>query len=126
MQKKILVAATALALFILQGCATLNYSYGRDFNSDNIKSIVKTTTTTAELENLVGTPFSKTLINENDEKWLYIYSNGTSKAQNYVFTMNVKTTGQQKMLDVLVRNGIVINYAYTEGGTPFKYDVESG
>lgn len=126
MKKLLLIVVSAFALVSLQGCATSNYSYGLDFNSENIKSIVKGVTTTTELEQLVGMPFSKTLINETDEKWLYIYSNGTSKAQSYVFTMDVETTGRQKMLDVLVRKGVVLNYTYTSGGTPFRYNVESG
>ncbi len=126
MKKLLLIAVSALALAVTQGCATSNYSYGQDFNSENIKSIAKGVTTTAELEKFVGTPFSKTLVNETDEKWLYMYSNGTSKAQSYVFTMKVETTGQQKILDVLVRNGVVLNYTYTSGGMPFQYNVESG
>lgn len=126
MKKLLVIFVSAFALASLHGCATSNYSYGRDFNSENVKLIVKGVTTTTELEQLIGMPFSKTLINETDEKWLYMYSNGTSKAQSYVFTMNVETTGRQKMLDVLIRKGVVLNYTYTSGGTPLRYNVESG
>lgn len=100
---------------IAAGCATSNYTYGRDFPSENAKQIVKGKTTTAQLVQIVGEPFTKNVISATEEKWIYTYANGSSTAQSYVITMKVKTTGQQKTLDVLIKNGVVANYVYNEG-----------
>jgi len=63
-------------------------------------------------------------MSENEEMWFYMYSIGTAKAQSYVFTMKVESTGQQKTLKTLLRDGIVINYTYTEGQTPGSVNVQ--
>ena len=110
----ILVLALVVSVFAA-GCATSNYTYGRDFPSENAKQIVKGKTTSAELVRIVGEPFSKHVISETEEKWIYTYANGSSSAQSYIVTMKVKTTGQQKTLDVLLKNGVVVNYVLNEG-----------
>ncbi len=66
---------------------------------------------------LFGKPYSKTVITATDEKWIYMHSEGTAKAQSYIVTVDVKTTGTQKMLDVLISNGVV-NYTFAEGQNP--------
>lgn len=88
--------------------------------STNISQIVKGKTTSSELVALVGEPYTKTVLSETDEKWIYMYSAGTAKAQSYVFSMDVQTTGTQKTLDVLISEGVVVNYAYTEGALPYS------
>ena len=62
-------------------------------------------------------------IDHSHEKWIYMYSSGTAKAQSYVFTMKVESTGRQKMLDILLRDGIVTNYTYNEGPMPGSLNV---
>jgi hypothetical protein len=37
--------------------------------------------------------------------------------------MDVKTTGTQKILDILLKDDVVINYAFTEGPTP-TYNIQ--
>lgn len=105
----------ALVALNLNGCATTSYSVGKDFSSENADKIVKGKTTRNQLVTMFGQPFSKTVMSENEEKWIYTYSSGTAKAQSYVVGMKVKTTGSQKTLDILLKNGIVTNYAFTEG-----------
>lgn len=109
--------ALVLAL-MLNGCATSHYTSGRDFPSANVPSIVKGKTTANDLKTLFGEPFAKSPVNETDEKWVYTYANGSAHAQSYVVTMKVTTTGTQKTLDVLMRNGTVINYTFTDGPAP--------
>ncbi|ENI4486602.1 hypothetical protein ABXZ88_002447 [Vibrio fluvialis] len=52
-----------------------------------------------------------------------MHSEGTAKAQSYIVTMDVKTTGTQKMLDVLITDGVVVNYTFTEGQNPYTMQV---
>jgi hypothetical protein len=52
-----------------------------------------------------------------------MYSNGTAKAQSYIVTMKVETTGTQKTLDVLITDGVVSNFAYTEKDNPHGMQV---
>jgi outer membrane protein assembly factor BamE (lipoprotein component of BamABCDE complex) len=115
MKKTIVVFALAA---LLSGCATSHYSTGRDFPSANVSQISKGKTTTSELQSLFGEPFAKSPVNETDEKWVYTYTNGSAHAQSYIVTMQVTTTGTQKTLDVLIRNGVVINYTFTDGPLP--------
>lgn len=106
-----------VVLMFAAGCATSSYTYGRDFPGENVKQIVKGKTTSAELVRIFGEPFSKHVMSETEEKWIYTYSSGTASAQSYVISTKVQTTGQQKMLDVLIKNGVVANFAFNEGPT---------
>jgi hypothetical protein len=115
---KTTIFTLVITLFLIAGCATSSYSVGKSFSSENVNKIVKGKTTSAELINLFGQPYTKSVISANEEKWIYMHSSGTSSAQSYVFTMDVKTTGVQKTLDILLKGGVVINYAFTEGPIP--------
>lgn len=114
---KKLMAAVLMSIF-LSGCATSHYTKGQEFPSENVPKIVKGTTKGAEIESMFGQPFAKSPINETDEKWTYTYTEGSVHVQSLIVTMNVSNKGTQKTLDVLLRNGTVINYTYTEGPTP--------
>ncbi|MEL4284614.1 hypothetical protein ACQKCO_20915 [Shewanella baltica] len=118
-----LVVMVSLAVLSLSGCATSSYSVGKDFASENVSQIIKGKTTSKELIALLGEPYTKTVLSASDEKWIYMHSEGTAKAQSYIVTMDVKTTGTQKMLDVLISNGLVVNFAYTEGQNPYNMQV---
>jgi len=96
-------------------CRSIHYSVGEDFNSADISSIERGKTTAAELVSTFGEPFSKTVISEDEEKWIYTHASGTAKAQNYLVTMRVESEGIQKTLDLLLKDGVVVNYTYNEG-----------
>ncbi len=115
MKKLIAVMGICVAL---GGCATSHYTAGRDFPSASVASITKGKTTTIELKSLFGEPYAKSAVSATDEKWIYTYTNGSARAQSYVVTMKVTTTGIQKTLDVLIRNDVVINYTFSEGPAP--------
>ncbi|WP_077286898.1 hypothetical protein [Cognaticolwellia aestuarii] len=110
-------------IFLLAGCATSSFKVGNDFSSENVSKIVKGKTTSNDMVLLFGEPFTKSVISAKDEKWVYMYSNGTAKAQSYIVTMKVETTGTQKTLDVLITDGVVSNFTYTEKGTPYTMQV---
>lgn len=118
-----IITIISLVILSLSGCATSSYSVGKNFSSENVSQIVKGKTTSKEMISLFGEPYSKTVISATGEKWIYMHSEGTTKAQNYIVTMDVKTTGTQKMLDVLITDGVVANFTFTEGQNPYTMQV---
>jgi outer membrane biogenesis lipoprotein LolB len=110
---------------LLDGCATSNYSVGRDFPVENVNKIVKGQTTAHDLIQLLGEPFLKTVVSANEEKWIYTYSRGTAHAQSCIVPMKVETTGKSKTLEILMQDGIAANFSYYEGGgSAFKMQNE--
>jgi outer membrane protein assembly factor BamE (lipoprotein component of BamABCDE complex) len=116
--RTIAIVALAAGILSLAGCATANYTAGRDFTQESVSQIIKGKTTGEELTALMGQPDAKAVMSATEEKWTYQYINTTSSAQSYVVSMSVETTGIRKLLDVLIKDGVVINYAYTEGPIP--------
>ncbi len=110
----VLAASVTLAL---AGCASGNYSVGNDFASENVANIEKGKTTVEQLKTWFGEPYSKTPISATQTKWMYIHNNGSTKVQSYLVTAKVETTGYQKVLDLLIEDGLVINYTFSEGPT---------
>ncbi len=92
-------------------------AFGRHWDIDKAKvdGIVKGTTTAKEISALFGEPDMKSTLSANEEKWVYHYTTVTSKASGSAFNPQIETTGVKKMLDLLIKEGVVINYAYTEG-----------
>jgi hypothetical protein len=112
------LAVVAVISFVVVGCInpTSSYTVGKDFPSENVSRIVKGEATGNELVRMFGEPFSKMVVSESEEKWTYTYSSGVTSAQSYIITMKVRTMGQHKTLDVLLKNGKVTNFTYNEGG----------
>jgi outer membrane protein assembly factor BamE (lipoprotein component of BamABCDE complex) len=103
---------------VLTGCTyTSHVSTGTPFPLDKVSQIKKGQTTKQQLEGLFGQPFSKSIINETDEKWLYSYVDGSASAQ--AFTMKTTSVMTQHTLDILLSNGVVINFAETN--SPLQY-----
>lgn len=103
-----------LAAILMAGCATARHSVGRDFSVETVKQIKKGETTSEELKSILGEPYSKSVTSETEEKWIYMYIYSVAHVRG-VFVPSVKTTGIQKNLDILIKDGTVVNYAYTEG-----------
>ncbi|CAG9297070.1 outer membrane protein assembly factor BamE domain-containing protein [Celerinatantimonas diazotrophica] len=112
------IVVAFVSALLLSGCATSNYSVGRDFPSQEVQQIVKGKTTQAQILAMFGKPYSKSALENNQEKWVYLYSHGTSHAQSYLITMSVTVKGHRKMLDVLFKDGVVENYSYLEDDGP--------
>lgn len=106
------------ALTLIYGCVTSSYSIGRDFDYTSVSLIEKGKTTSNEVIKLFGQPFSKTVISANQEKWIYTFISGKAKVQHYVVTSNIESSGVQKTLDILIQDGVVINYTYNEKDNP--------
>ena len=107
------------ALFLaITACASATFTQGREFSTDNIAKIVKGTTTDADMLQMFGPPFSRTVLADGTESWLYTYTVGESTAHIYPFYSSVHTTGTQKSLTATITKGVVSNFSYTEGAAP--------
>lgn len=108
-----LLISIALAVFLV-GCATANYSVGKPFNTENVTKIEHGKTTKQDLVAMFGEPYSKTPLTATQEKWIYTYVYGSSKAQSYVVTMKVDSQGHQQTLDLIIENGVVVNHTFVD------------
>ncbi|AKJ41806.1 hypothetical protein [Pragia fontium] len=110
--KRLLIIITCFTL--ITGCVyTSSYEVGKAFDEEKVSQIVKGKTTEAELLSMFGQPFAKSVISETDSKWVYSHSKGSASAQ--AFTMKTESNMNMSTLDILVRDGIVVNYAFTSG-----------
>lgn len=105
-------------LVLLAACASSTFTQGREFSTDNVGQIVKGKTTDAEILQLFGPPFQRTVLSDGTESWSYTYTVGESTAHIYPFYSSVHTTGTQKTLNVTIAKGVVSNFSYTEGAAP--------
>ena len=113
-----------LICMTLIGCVTRTTITGREFDASKIGDIKKTVTTVDELIGLLGQPFSKSVKSEDEMIWYYSWVKATSKASMGWTSTNVKTEGYKKNLEVLIKNGVVVNYTLDEG--PFQVESREG
>ncbi|MGB2538208.1 hypothetical protein [Hafnia paralvei] len=112
--KKILLAVMMSAL--LSGCVYKSTAHaGKDFDETKVTQIVASKTTESDLLHLMGEPVKKEVVSANEVKWIYEYV--TSTAAVRVFSANPKVDVTKKALEVLVKDGVVVNYALTNPGT---------
>ena len=104
-----------VSVLFLSGCATSEYSSGRDFSGENVPQIAKGETTAQQVVSLFGEPYSKTVTSSTDEVWTYMYVTGSAKVQSYIVSAKVRSTSQSKMLSIILTNGKVSNFTYTNG-----------
>ncbi len=108
----------------LVGCATRTATIGSEFDSSKISSIKKGATTGDELVELLGQPFSKSVHSKDGVIWVYSWVKATSRIRPGWISPNVSTEGHKKKLEVLIENGVVVNYVFIEG--PFHSDSKEG
>jgi outer membrane protein assembly factor BamE (lipoprotein component of BamABCDE complex) len=107
--KQILLIALVLGL---AGCTYTNeMKTGTPFDSYKVVQIQKGKTTEQNLVTMFGQPTTKAVLNEHDMKWIYSYTDGSASAQ--MFTAKTTSNFTMHMLDILIRDGVVINYAET-------------
>jgi outer membrane protein assembly factor BamE (lipoprotein component of BamABCDE complex) len=105
--------ALAVAL-ALTGCATASFTMGDQFDTVAVDMIEDGKTTTSDLLRWFGEPYTKSVVSDTDQKWIWTYSDMKTSATSFIVTTTSKTEGVRKTLDVLVRNGVVVNHAYME------------
>jgi len=116
--KKILFVVVLSVL--VSGCVFRSTAHsGRDFDENKATQIVAGKTTQGDLLSLMGEPVKKDVINEHDVKWVYEYV--TSNAAVRMFSTKPQVDVTKKTLEVLIRDGVVVNQALTNPGkTSYK------
>jgi hypothetical protein len=105
----------SLICVALIGCTTRTTTTGREFDASKLGDIKKGVTTSDELVGLLGKPFSKSVKSEEEVIWYYSWVKATSTARMGWSTPHVKTDGYKKNLEVLIKNGVIVNYTFDEG-----------
>ncbi len=108
----------------LIGCATRTNISGNDFDTSKVAEIKKGVTTSDELLSLLGKPFDKSVKSEDEVIWLYDWAKATSNVSMGWSSPNIVTDGYEKKLQVLIKNGVVVNYVLDEG--PFHRESREG
>ena len=95
---------------ILSGCVySSNYESGARIDETKVQEIVKGKTSEQQIVQWFGEPQFKTVLNDKDTKYVYTHTESSASAQ--AFTMNTTLSSKQTTLDVLVRDGVVLNFA---------------
>ena len=94
------------------GCTSTSHT-GIDFDASKIGKIERGKTTSEELIQMFGEPFMKAAIAKNKAQWVYNYITRSSKG---VFTVTKET--DQKILEIELKDNVVVNYRYTAGSVP--------
>ena len=118
----VLLLFATINTFTLSGCATVNSTHGNDFNSQNVQKIINGETTSKELVQLFGEPFSKAAGSATYEIWRYYFLETTAKAD----LTTVKTTQKSKDLTVTISNDVVEYFTFTENANPNAGSVNAG
>jgi outer membrane protein assembly factor BamE (lipoprotein component of BamABCDE complex) len=103
----LLVATSALSACVYK----TNVDYGTKFTKEQVSNIEKKVTTENDLIRVFGEPSIKTVISETGEKWVYSYTGGSASSQ--AFTMKTTSEISTHTLDILLENGVVVNFAET-------------
>jgi hypothetical protein len=116
--KKLMPYSLAIIFLVVVGC-TFSFSHstdndGFDFPSENVKKIINGKTTGNEIIQMFGGPLTKFEVNENEESWIYSFSTGTKYSVEGLLTDNTGSTGHTKTLYILLKNGTVTNFRFTE------------
>jgi outer membrane protein assembly factor BamE (lipoprotein component of BamABCDE complex) len=108
----LLMCVMAVALV---GCASKTITSGREFDVAKIGDIQKGVTTSDQLAQLLGQPFSKAAQSADEVVWNYMWRKGTATTTHGSDGPVVTSQGEKKTLDVLIRNGVVENFSYKDG-----------
>lgn len=120
--KHLTLSVVAFILLAVVGCTFAfrhsNYNNGFNFPSENVNKIKKGKTTANELIQMFGGPLTKFEVSENEEVWNYSYSTGIQIVEKGFLTDTAQATGQHMRLNILLKNGTVTDFSYTEDSIP--------
>lgn len=109
-------------VLILSGCTyTAVNETGNAIDSNKVALIVKGKTTESEISSMFGQPLTKTVISETDTKWIYQHIVSKASAQAYTGKTNSSLTNE--VLDILFRNGVVVNFSFSQSESNPKMSV---
>ena len=113
----ILLVFVTINTLTISGCAMINSTTGKDFNSQNVQKIIEGKTTTKELVELFGEPFMKSALGATDEIWFYNFSETTGGA--FISTaIYGKIAQTDKSLSIDISNDVVEHFTFTENENP--------
>ena len=93
----------------LSGCASVHHRTGTPINMDSIQSIVKGATTEAKILEMFGSPQTRS-IGGFGTTYVFLFQDINSSG-----TLGAVTTDmQQQILSVIINDGVVTSYTYTE------------
>jgi hypothetical protein len=122
--KAILLPVVILGFCLcLWGCAWGHWTEGSVFDASDINQIVKGKTTTADLMNIFGTPYSKTPGADGGEQWYYYCSHNYDSVGGVPALIVENKSIQKNDLVVMVnKDKVVVDYKLNEGPTVKKTD----
>lgn len=108
--KKLLFCVFA---FLLVGCVqNMRSESGAPIDKNLVALIHKDQTTEQDILNWFGEPVEKTVVNETDTHWTYI--NAVSLVSTNTITLKTDTKTSRDVLDIIFRNGVVLNYTFSQ------------
>ena len=120
--KHLTLSVVAFVLLAVFGCTFAfrhsDYNNGFNFPSENVNKIKKGKTTANELIQMFGGPLTRFEVSENEEVWNYSYSTGIQIVEKSFLTDTTQATGQHRRLNILLKNGTVTDFSYTEDSIP--------
>jgi outer membrane protein assembly factor BamE (lipoprotein component of BamABCDE complex) len=124
--KAIALSVVFLGLAIcLWGCEARRYTEGNVFEASDINQIVKGKTTTADLMNIFGTPYSKTAQADGGEQWYYYCSHQYDSVGMVPF--GAVSTDQRQKNDLVIsvsKEKVVVDYKLV-GGAQVTHTTET-
>jgi len=99
-------------LLALSGCATKTTTTGREFDAAKVINIKKGITTSHEVSRMFGKPLEKTVLSDKQVVWGYSWKTVTSHTSSGPYGPVVTSSGDKQTLEVLLKNGVVVNYLY--------------
>ncbi|WP_411555747.1 hypothetical protein ACLIN0_11745 [Pantoea agglomerans] len=108
--------AIALSIMILaSGCVQKSTAHsGKDFDETKASQLVSGKTTDSQLVSIFGEPVRKQVVNDHEVKWIYEYVTSTTTGKT--LSSNAEVDENTKILEVLVRDGVVVNHGFTNLG----------
>ena len=107
----------------LWGCVWAHYTEGSVFDASDINQIVKGKTTTTDLMNILGTPYSKTPEADGGEQWNYFCShNFASLGAAPAFIVENSKRQTNDLVILINKDKVVVDYKLSEGATVKKSD----
>ena len=99
-----------ISIFVI-GCAQTSHSVmGTAIDPANVQAIEKNVTTADQITQKFGAPMNKAMT-DGGEIWTYMYMD----TQGTTGLTSTQVSGKQQKLDVMIKDGIVVNYTYNEG-----------
>ena len=100
----------------LGGCAWNHYTEGTVFGASEISQIVKGKTTTTDLMNIFGTPYSKAPGTDGGEQWSYYCSHNSDVAGGVPNLVVEQTTKKQQNITIIInKDKVIMDYRVSDG-----------